>query len=132
MAKQLKIINPVSSVIPKRGEIYLVNFDPSIGAEIKKTRPALILQNDIANRYSSVTIVAAITSFSDKDGKMYSTEVFIGDSEGGLDNDSVALLNQIRTIDKQRLVKKLGVLKDKTMAQIDKAVQISLDFGDAV
>ena len=132
MAKQPKIIRLVSSVIPKKGEIYLVNFDPAIGAEIKKTRPALILQNDIANRYSSVTIVAAITSFSDKDGKMYPTEVFIGDSEGGLDNDSVALLNQIRTIDKQRLVKKLGVLKDKTMAQIDKAVQISLDFGDTV
>ena len=132
MAKQPKIIRLASSVIPKQGEIYLVNFDPAIGAEIKKTRPALILQNDIANRYSSVTIVAAITSFSDKDGKMYSTEVFIGDSEGGLDNDSVALLNQIRTIDKQRLVKKLGVLKDKTMAQIDKAVQISLDFGDTV
>jgi len=132
MAKQPKIIRLASSVIPKQGEIYLVNFDPAIGAEIKKTRPALILQNDIANRYSSVTIVAAITSFSDKDGKMYSTEVFIGDSEGGLDNDSVALLNQIRTIDKRRLVKKLGVLKDKTMAQIDKAVQISLDFGDTV
>jgi len=128
MAKQLKIINPVSSVIPKRGEIYLVNFDPSIGAEIKKTRPALILQNDIANRYSSVTIVAAITSFSDKDGKTYPTEVFIGVSEGGLDNDSITLLNQIRTIDKRRLVKKLGVLKDKTMAQIDKAIQISLEF----
>ena len=132
MAKQLKIINPVSSVIPKRGEIYLVNFDPAIGAEIKKTRPALILQNDIANRYSSVTIVAAITSFSDKDGKMYSTEVFIGDSEGGLDNDSVALLNQIRTIDKGRLVKKLGVLKDKIMVQIDKAIQISFGFGDKI
>ena len=128
MAKQLKIINPVSSVIPKRGEIYLVNFDPATGAEIRKTRPALILQNDIANRYSSVTIVAAITSFSDKDGKTYPTEVFIGVSEGGLDNDSITLLNQIRTIDKRRLVKKLGVLKDKTMAQIDKAIQISLEF----
>lgn len=126
MAKQPKIIKIITSVIPKRGEIYLVNFDPAIGAEIKKTRPALILQNDIANRYSSVTIVAAITSFPDKDGKTYPTEVFIGDSEGGLDNNSVALLNQIRTIDKGRLVKKLGVLKDKTMVQIDKAVQISL------
>ncbi|MBM2817773.1 MAG: mazF, mRNA interferase MazF [Parcubacteria group bacterium] len=130
MAKQPKIIKLVSSVIPKRGEIYLVNFDPAIGAEIRKTRPALILQNDIANRYSSVTIVAAITSFSSKDGKTYPTEVFIGVSEGGLDNDSVALLNQIRTIDKRRLVKKLGALKDKTMAQVDKAVQISLEFGD--
>ena len=132
MAKQPKIINPVSSVIPKRGEIYLVNFDPATGAEIRKTRPALILQNDIANRYSPITIVAAITSFSSGDGKTYPTEVFIGVSDGGLDNDSVALLNQIRTIDKRRLVKKLGVLKDKTMAWIDKAVQISLDFGDAV
>jgi len=128
MAKQPKIIKLVSSVIPKRGEIYLVNFDPATGAEIRKTRPALILQNDIANRYSSVTIVAAITSFSDKDGKTYPTEVFIGVSEGGLDNDSITLLNQIRTIDKRRLVKKLGVLKDKTMAQIDKAIQISLEF----
>ena len=132
MAKQPKIIKLVSSVIPKRGEIYLVNFDPATGAEIRKTRPALILQNDIANRYSSVTIVAAITSFSDKDGKTYPTEVFIGVSEGGLDNDSVALLNQIRTIDKRRLVKKLGVLKDKTMARIDKAIQISLGLGNII
>ena len=106
-----------------------MNFDPSIGAEIKKTRPALILQNDIANRYSSVTIVAAITSFSDKDGKTYPTEVFIGGSEGGLDNDSVVLLNHIRTIDNGRLVKKLGVLKEKTMAQVDKAIQISFDIA---
>lgn len=130
MAKKPEITKLVFSIIPKRGEIYLVNFDPAIGAEIKKTRPALILQNDIANRYSSVTIVAAITSFSDKDGKIYPTEVFIGDSEGGLDNDSVALLNQIRTMDKRRLVKKLGILKDKTMAQVDKAIQISLGFGN--
>ena len=43
---------------PRRGEIYLVNFDPTVGAEIKKTRPALVLQNDIANRYSPITIVA--------------------------------------------------------------------------
>lgn len=131
MTRQPKIIKLISSVIPKRGEIYLVNFDPAIGAEIKKTRPALILQNDIANRYSSVTIVAAITSFSDKDGKTYPTEVFIADSESRLNNNSVALLNQIRTIDKRRLVKKLGVLKEKTMVQIDKAIQISLGlFSD--
>ena len=47
---------------PKRGEVYLVNFDPTVGAEIRKTRPALVLQNDIANRYSPITIVAAISS----------------------------------------------------------------------
>ena len=65
MAKKQEINRLISSVIPKRGEIYLVNFDPAIGSEIKKTRPALILQNNIANRYSSFTIVAAITSFSE-------------------------------------------------------------------
>ena len=128
MAKKQEITKLVSLIIPKRGEIYLVNFDPATGAEIKKTRPALILQNDIANRYSSVTIVAAITSFSNKDDKTYPTEVFIDGSEGGLDNDSIVLLNQIRTIDKQRLMKKLGVLKEKTMTQINKAVQTSLGF----
>ena len=47
---------------PKRGEIYLVNFEPTVGAEIRKTRPALVLQNDIANRHSPITIVAAVTS----------------------------------------------------------------------
>ena len=46
---------------PKRGEVYLVNFDPTVGAEIKKTRPALVIQNNVGNRYSPVTIVAAIT-----------------------------------------------------------------------
>lgn len=51
---------------PKRGEVYLVNFDPSIGTEIRKTRPALIIQNDVGNSYSSIVIVAAITSQFDK------------------------------------------------------------------
>lgn len=132
MAKKQEITKLVSLIIPKRGEIYLVNFDPATGAEIKKTRPALILQNDIANRYSSVTIVAAITSFSNKDDKTYPTEVFIDGSEGGLDNDSIVLLNQIRTIDKQRLMKKLGVLKEKTIIQIDKAIQVSLGFSNII
>ena len=58
---------------PKWGEVYLVNFDPTIGSEIRKTRPALIIQNDTANRHSPVTIVAAITSFNG--GKLYPTEV---------------------------------------------------------
>jgi mRNA interferase MazF len=54
------------SDIPKRGEIFLVNFDPTVGTEIRKTRPALILQNDISNEYSQITIVAAVTSWSDE------------------------------------------------------------------
>ena len=109
---------------PKRGEVYLVNFDPTIGAEIKKTRPALILQNDVSNQYSSITVVAAITSqFAEP---LYPTQVLIRLPEGGLEFDSVALLNQIRSIDKQRLIKRLGNLQTATMEQIDRAIQISL------
>jgi len=109
----------------KRGDIFLVNFDPTIGSEIKKTRPAIVLQNDIANKYSSVTIVAAITS-QDVSQKLYPTEVFLQSGNGGVANDSVVLLNQIRTIDKARLAKKLGKVQIKTMSEITKALEISL------
>jgi len=108
----------------KRGEIYLVNFDPTIGSEIKKTRPALILQNDISNQYSPITIVAAITS--QFDSKLYPTEVFLSVKEGHLKVDSVVLLNQIRSIDKKRLVRMLGKVNQEVMAKVDKAIKISL------
>jgi|SRR3989344_3367389 len=111
-------------IIPKRGELYLVNFDPTIGSEIKKTRPALILQNDIANRYSPVTIVAALTSQFDE--LVYPTEVLIEPPEGGLGKRSVVLLNQVRSIDKKRLVTKLGILKSGSMIKVDRALEISL------
>ena len=111
---------------PKRSEVWLVNFDPTIGAEINKTRPALIIQNDISNTYSPVTIVAAITSAKAGD-KIYPTEVFVKAKAGGLANDSLVLLNQIRTIDKQRLVKKLGTLPTSTMKSVTTAIEISLD-----
>ena len=102
----------------------MVNFDPTVGSEIKKTRPALILQNNVANRYSPVTIVAAITSHAG--GNIYPTEVFVKRSHGGLNEDSVVLLNQIRTVDKTRLIKRLGSLNRETMRQADQALQISL------
>ena len=111
---------------PKRGEIYLVNFDPTLGAEINKTRPALVIQNNTSNTYSPVTIVAAITS-SVSNSKIYPTEVFISAGEGGLVNDSVVLLNQIRTIDKLRLVKKLGDVNIAKMDAVSRAIIISLD-----
>lgn len=111
-------------VQPKRGEIYLVNFNPTVGAEIQKTRPALILQNDIANEYSPITIVAAITSQFDQ--TLYPTEVLVQPPEGGLTVNSVVLLNQIRSIDKQRLVKRLGTLTVETMMLVDRSVRISL------
>jgi mRNA interferase MazF len=109
---------------PKRGEVYLVNFDPTIGAEIQKTRPVLIVQNDIANRHSPITIVAAISSQFDE--TLYPTEVLMQPPEGGLSIPSVVLLNQIRSIDKRRLVRRLGVLAPTTMARVNRAILISL------
>lgn len=108
---------------PKRGEIHLVSFDPALGAEIQKTRPALILQNDIGNQHSPVTIVAAITSNVGRQGP---TGVLVKAPEGGLTVDSIVLLNQIRTVDKRRLVKRLGVVRATTMKQVDQATMISL------
>src|SRR3989344_1608346 len=114
-------------LIPFRGDVYVVNFDPTIGSEIKKTRPAVVLQNNVGNRHSAVTIVAAISSqFGDE---LYPTEVFIEPPEGGLEKKCVVLLNQIRTVDKRRLTKKLGVLKRETMMRVDQALEISLGLA---
>jgi mRNA interferase MazF len=109
---------------PRRGEVYLVNFDPTVGAEIRKTRPALVVQNDIANRYSPITIVAAITSRFQE--PLYPTEVFVASGEGGMKAGSVVLLNQIRSVDKRRLVKFLGSLSPPTLRKTDRALGISL------
>ena len=108
----------------KRGEVYLVSFGPTVGSEIKKTRPAVVIQNDIANRYSPVTIVAAITSSGER--HPHPTDVLIQKGEGGLDANSLALLNQICTIDRQRLIKRLGSVSSKTMSAINAALEISI------
>ncbi|MDO8582596.1 MAG: type II toxin-antitoxin system PemK/MazF family toxin [bacterium] len=115
------------NVTPKRGEIWLVNFDPTVGSEIRKTRPALILQNDTANRHSPVTIVAAISAQSDE--LTYPTEVLITQMQG-IEKPSIILLNQIRTIDKQRMIKKVGIIKPDILRKVDRALKISLDLND--
>ena len=111
----------------RRGEIYLVNLDPTIGSEISKTRPALVIQNDIGNMYSPLTIVAPITSKPRK--KSYPTEVAIPSKDSGLKINSWVLLAQIRTIDKSRLIKKLGALSSRKKNEVDAAIRISLGLG---
>ena len=113
---------------PKRGSLYVARFDPTEGSEIKKTRPAMIIQNDIGNRFSNVTIVAAITSKFRM--PMHPINVFIKAPEAGLAVDSVVRLDQIRSVDKARLVKKLGIARPTTMAKIDWAINISLGLAD--
>jgi len=109
---------------PKRGEIYLVEFDPARGHEIQKTRPALIIQNYIGNRYSPVTIVAAITSkFA---AAPHPTDVIVEEGQSGLSLRSAVVLNQIRSVDRQRLIRRLGRLDVAAMQRVDQALQISL------
>ena len=108
---------------PRRGEVWLVNFDPTVGAEIQKTRPALIIQNDVGNRVSPITIVAAITSTLKR---VYPFQVRVPAGEGGLDVDSVVTLNHIRSIDRQRLVRRLGALSKELLEAVDEAILVSL------
>jgi mRNA interferase MazF len=109
---------------PLRGDIYLVDFDPTVGSEINKTRPALVLQNNIANRNSPITIVAAITSQFDADP--YPTEVIMESKETGLPLRSAVMLNQIRSIDRRRLVKQVGRTNNSIMRRVEQALRISL------
>ncbi|MBM3233880.1 type II toxin-antitoxin system PemK/MazF family toxin [Candidatus Pacearchaeota archaeon] len=108
----------------KRGEIFLANLEPTKGREQGGIRPVLIIQNDNGNKYSPVTITAAITSKIFK--KEYATNIFISKSESRLDKDSTIMLNQIRTIDSSRLIKRIGFLDNFTMNKVDRAIKISL------
>jgi mRNA interferase MazF len=114
---------------PRRGEIWLVEFDPGRGHEIKKTRLAVIIQNDIGNRHSPVTIVAAVTSKLSP--TPYPVEVVAEPSQGnGLTLPSAISLGQIRSVDRARLVKRLGPLDAATMRKVDEALKMSLGLGD--
>jgi mRNA interferase MazF len=107
----------------RRGDIWTVNFEPVVGSEQGKARPALIIQNDIGNLYSPVLIVAALTS---GENARYDVQVEVKAPEGGLDHNSLVLLNQIRTIDKRRVGRYWGHLPAQTMQQVDEAIKISL------
>jgi mRNA interferase MazF len=109
----------------KRGDICLVSFDPTAGYEIQKTRPALVIQNDIGNQYGPLTIVAAITS--KVSSEPFPVEVVVEpDRANGLSKQSAVRLDQLRTIDRQRIAKLLGVLDAATMRKVDEAIKISL------
>ncbi len=114
---------------PRRGEIYLTALDPTVGREIQKTRPALVIQNDISNRVSGVTIVAPVTSTVRF--PLNPVHVLLpADSETGLDNTSVAVFNQIRAVDRVRLLKRLGSVSKDTLSQVDEAIRISLGLTE--
>lgn len=112
----------------RRGEIYLANLNPVVGSEQGGTRPVLVIQNDLGNKYSPTTIVAAITSRIRK--AKLPTHIEIAGARYHLERDSVILLEQIRTIDKLRLKERVAKLDDESMARVNEALGISLGLVD--
>ncbi len=108
-----------------RGDIFLVNFDPTVGAEAKKTRPAVVVSNDISNAHSPIVSIAPITS---NVTKVYSFEVEIPSGVGGLKSRSKVMVNQTRAVDKIRLIKRLGHLPEQIMADINRALKLHYDL----
>ena len=108
-----------------RGTVLEINLDPTVGHEIRKSRPCVVIQNDIGNKYSPLTIVAAIVG-AEHVKKLYPVNVRVPKGDGGLLKDSVVLCNQIRTVDELRFGKVYGSFSNSTMEQIDRALRISL------
>jgi len=104
----------------------LVDLNPVIGAEQGNVRPVVVIQNNLGNEHSPTTIIAPITS------KIYSkefpTNVFLNKKDSHLNKDSTILLNQIRTIDKKRIIKKLNSLNEHIIRKINLAINVSLDL----
>ncbi|UOQ46562.1 type II toxin-antitoxin system PemK/MazF family toxin [Halobacillus salinarum] len=115
-------------MIVKRGDVYFADLSPVVGSEQGGVRPVLILQNDIGNRFSPTVIVAAITAQIQK--AKLPTHVEIDAAKYGFERNSVILLEQIRTIDKQRLTDKITQLDDPMMQRVNEALQISLGLID--
>jgi mRNA interferase MazF len=110
----------------KRGEIYYANLDPTVGAEVNKHRPVVIVSNDINNRANSLVTVLPITSNVDR---VYPFEVLLAANESGLPKASKVQAQQIRTLSKQRLVGKVvGQLSIEKMQAIDAAMRLHLNL----
>ena len=109
--------------IPVRGQIWLVNLNPAIGSEIKKTRPALVISNDINNQYAETVTILPI---SDKGAKVYPFEIAVSEENAGLSKPSKIKCQQIRTVDKERLVRRLGALTKRHLPDIEDALKLHL------
>lgn len=118
------LLAEANPLIVKRGDVYFADLSPVVGSEQGGVRPVLVIQNDIGNRFSPTVIIAAITAQIQK--AKLPTHVEIDAKRYGFERDSVILLEQIRTIDKQRLTDKITHLDDEMMEKVDEALQVSL------
>lgn len=113
----------------KRGEIYSADLSPVWGSEQGGVRPVLVIQNDVGNRFSPTVIVAAITSRPRS--KKLPTHVQLSAGESGLTRPSIVLTEQMRTLEKQRLFRKIGQLSPEEMHEVDRAIRASLGIQSA-
>lgn len=115
-------------LIVKKGDLFFADLSPVIGSEQGGVRPVLVVQNDVGNKYSPTIIVAAVTSQTGK--AKLPTHVQLEASQGGLSKNSVVLLEQLRTIDKQRLKERIGSLNEKQIPAVEKALSVSLGIAN--
>jgi len=106
-----------------RGDVYLVDFEPSVGAEIRKKRPAMIISCNEANKHLRTVMVIP---FSSKTEKVYPFEVLVSKEQSGLNIDSKLKIPQMRAVDKARMSKYIGTLNDELLSDIEKAIKLHL------
>lgn len=109
----------------QRGDVFLVNLDPVVGSEVGKTRPAIVLQNEMANRTSPT---ATVVPLSTRVERVFPFQVLIPAGEGGLTRESKALCEQIRTLSSKRLLERLGSLPPERLDEIRTALDRHLWF----
>ncbi len=114
-------------MVIRRGDIYYADLRPVVGSEQGGIRPVLVIQNDTGNRHSPTVIVAAITSKMNK--AKLPTHVELSARQCQIVKDSVILLEQLRTIDKQRLREKVCHLDAHILARVNEALRVSLELG---
>lgn len=109
----------------KRGDVVDIDFEPVRGHEIGKTRPAVVIQNDIGNQYSPLIIVSPVRG-AEHIKKLYPVIVQVEKGDGGLDKNSVVQCDQIKSLDKSRIIRKRGHFASSTMVKVDAALKHSL------
>ena len=109
---------------PRRGDVWLVSLDPTVGHEIQKTRPAVIVTSNLYNRENWVVVVVPLTSHATAEYD----QVLVLPPESGLTASSVTLPDQLRAVDRMRLVRKIGRLKPSSMAKLDRSLKVVLDL----
>lgn len=110
---------PRASLLPRRGSVYLVRLDPTVGREIRKTRPAVVISNNHMNELAATVLVMPITA-----GRYeYFHWIVLRPPEAGLTKVSSIVTEQIRAVDKGRLVRRLGAIRPETMRRIEDAIR---------